>query len=331
MALLIGMDEAGYGPNLGPLIVGATAWEIPGDPRQIDLWQAFAGIVDQGVPTDDSHIQIADSKQVYSPARGIQNLGQGVLRALALHRHCALGGDTEPSQSGTAAIDLLSFKKLCGQVGISAVTELDSEPWFAGADLSLPATPRDTLTNRWQERCQSGQIRLRAVRADVVLTRRFNEHTRATDSKGRALSEISMSLLRRVWDECSAADHDDVLILADKHGGRNRYHDFLPIVFDDRFIRCLNESQEQSRYRVGNAEVRFETKSERHLPVALASMVCKYLRELAMNLFNRFWTDRQPGLKPTAGYPNDAVRFKAEIEALQQQLGITDDVLWRQR
>jgi hypothetical protein len=50
-----------------------------------------------------------------------------------------------------------------------------------------------------------------------------------------------------------------------------------------------------------------------------------------MNLFNRFWTDRQPGLKPTAGYPNDAVRFKADIAALQKQLGITDEILWRSR
>ena len=28
MTLLIGTDEAGYGPNLGPLVVAATAWRI---------------------------------------------------------------------------------------------------------------------------------------------------------------------------------------------------------------------------------------------------------------------------------------------------------------
>ena len=28
MTLLIGTDEAGYGPNLGPLVVAATAWWI---------------------------------------------------------------------------------------------------------------------------------------------------------------------------------------------------------------------------------------------------------------------------------------------------------------
>ena len=28
MGFLIGMDEAGYGPNLGPLVVAATVWEV---------------------------------------------------------------------------------------------------------------------------------------------------------------------------------------------------------------------------------------------------------------------------------------------------------------
>ena len=31
MGILIGMDEAGYGPNLGSLVVAATAWEVPDD------------------------------------------------------------------------------------------------------------------------------------------------------------------------------------------------------------------------------------------------------------------------------------------------------------
>ncbi len=94
MALLIGMDEAGYGPNYGPLIVGATVWEVPGDPRKTDLWSAFAGIVEQTAPVDDSHIQIADSKQVYNPAKGLINLERGVLRALAVHRRCAGSAST---------------------------------------------------------------------------------------------------------------------------------------------------------------------------------------------------------------------------------------------
>lgn len=370
MALLIGMDEAGYGPNYGPLVVGATVWEVPDDPREIDLWRAFAGIIEQTAPVGDSHIQIADSKQVYNPAKGLVNLERGVLRALAVQRRCAAStplpavgnetSDTNPKrQRGSGSMPSFAlrvgdfsgcgqndgeanssrsptvypktFRELFGQVGVGPAEELDSEPWFAGADLPLPVDQDDAISNRWHDRCASQGIRLRSVRADVVLTRRFNEQTRANDSKGRALSDISMRLLRHVWLECAGEEHDTVLILADKHGGRNRYHEFLPTVFGDSFIRCLLESMEKSRYRVANAEIRFETKSERHLPVALASMVCKYLRELSMKLFNQYWAERQPGLKPTAGYPLDAIRFRNDIAVLQKQLGIEDEILWRER
>jgi len=330
MALLIGMDEAGYGPNLGPLVISATAWEVPGDPRKIDLWEKFSGIIEQTAPTNGEHIQIADSKQVYTPARGLDNLENGVLHALAVWRNdnCCDPGAASARAAGAAAG---SFRDIVRQVAIRPPEELDQEPWFAGADHLLPEPEASSRGQDWLERCRLHGIRLRAICSDVVLTGRFNEQTRRHDSKGRALSEMSMQLLRHTWQIAAGNDHDRALIIADKHGGRNRYHEFLPIVFGDQFIRCHNESTEQSRYGVGRAEIRFETKSERHLPVALSSMVSKYLRELSMILFNRFWAARQPGLQRTAGYPVDSLRFKADIAALQKQLGITDDILWRER
>ena len=64
---------------------------------------------------------------------------------------------------------------------------------------------------------------------------------------------------------------------------------------------------------------------------ALASMTAKYLRELSMRAFNDFWCSRVPGLRPTAGYPADARRFKTEVAEVQRELGIDDHVLWRKR
>ena len=58
-------------------------------------------------------------------------------------------------------------------------------------------------------------------------------------------------------------------------------------------------------------------------------MASKYLRELAMHAFNRHWLQHLPDLLPTAGYPIDARRFKSEIAAVQQILGIEDRILWR--
>ena len=45
---LIGVDEAGYGPNLGPLVVAATAWRVHAcgvDPRSIDLYELLIAAV----------------------------------------------------------------------------------------------------------------------------------------------------------------------------------------------------------------------------------------------------------------------------------------------
>ena len=89
----------------------------------------------------------------------------------------------------------------------------------------------------------------------------------------------------------------------------------------------------RSVYRFGpperRVEIAFQAKGESHLPTALASMASKYLRELAMHAFNDFWRGHVADLRPTAGYPLDARRFKADIAAAQQALGIEDRILWR--
>ena len=42
MTLVIGTDEAGYGPNLGPLVVAATLWDVAGTPPEIEAILAAA-------------------------------------------------------------------------------------------------------------------------------------------------------------------------------------------------------------------------------------------------------------------------------------------------
>jgi hypothetical protein len=79
-------------------------------------------------------------------------------------------------------------------------------------------------------------------------------------------------------------------------------------------------------------QVTFEPRADvNHFCVALASMISKYLRELLMMEFNRFWQARVPKLKSTAGYPLDARRFWAEIRPAASELGIGADALWRRK
>jgi hypothetical protein len=48
-----------------------------------------------------------------------------------------------------------------------------------------------------------------------------------------------------------------------------------------------------------------------------------------MLTFNAFWSGRQPGLAPTAGYPTDAVRWRKDAAATIAREGIAADDLWR--
>jgi len=52
----------------------------------------------------------------------------------------------------------------------------------------------------------------------------------------------------------------------------------------------------------------------RFLPVSLASMVSKYLRELLISNLNRYFAGFSAELKPTAGYWKDGLRFIEEIK-----------------
>ncbi|MCY2968853.1 MAG: hypothetical protein NT069_35365 [Planctomycetota bacterium] len=321
MPLLIGIDEAGYGPNLGPLLLAATVWEVPGKPTDTDLFQEFSDVVRNADAPADGRLLIADSKQVYSPSQGLAALELGVFAGLRLWSHGGPERDIAPC-----------FHSLVRALHRGPPGVLEGEPWYDQSELPLPLNPLPELANhfdRWSTCCQSRGITLRHIAIDLVSPQRFNALNSVTGSKGRSLSELSLRLLRACLESCQATEGVETLVLADKHGGRNRYHEFLPLCCDDAFITCLEEGAQRSRYRAGAIEFRFETKAERHLPTALASMVAKYVRELSMRLFNRYWQSQIPGLKATAGYPLDAVRFRREISARQRELAIRDEILWR--
>ena len=45
MGYLIGTDEAGYGPNLGPLVVSASVWRVPDDVGGDELYDRIVPCV----------------------------------------------------------------------------------------------------------------------------------------------------------------------------------------------------------------------------------------------------------------------------------------------
>ncbi|MGC1274869.1 MAG: hypothetical protein WBC44_14275 [Planctomycetaceae bacterium] len=313
MPLLIGLDEAGYGPNLGPLVVAATVWEVAEDPRTFDPWVAFDGVVSQAADPSGKTVHVADSKVVHAASAGIAAVERSATTILRL------------ANRGASSLHML-WDDLTGSDHRADC----GEPWFCGNDVSLPMTelPQDSshVLECWLQRCESTGCRLVDVVCEIVPARRFNGELQKTGSKGRLLSEATLALLRRVWDP---ADDRDALVLCDKHGGRNRYADLLADTFPDEMPLGLEESSASSRYRVGSGEIRFQARSEAHLPVAAASLVAKYLREACMEAMNAFWIALLPDLRPTRGYPLDARRYLREIEADAAGMGLERETYWR--
>src|SRR5205823_3844602 len=139
----------------------------------------------------------------------------------------------------------------------------------------------------------------------------FNALLDEFESKGNVLAHGLRWLLRE-------ARHPDdgtgqVFCAVDRQGGR-RYH--IPLIESacpDGKAEIISEGEACCDYRMAGRREwrwRFEVEAEsKFLTVALASMLSKYIRELLMGQFNRYWQTHIPGLKPTAGYPTDAGRF----------------------
>ena len=320
MLNLIGTDEAGYGPNLGPLTIGATAWRLPEAAGTDDLYTLLGGtIVQKPREADKDHIAMADSKVLYNSGKGLRHLERGLFAAMAL-----------VGQRPTTWREL--FAALAPQV----LSDFDTIPWYVGYDEPLPIDTSQEELDRdvelLQKACDTADVQLASIQTQVVPPESFNRQIDATGSKGVVLSRLTLDL---VADAVNQAEAGPVQVLCDKHGGRNRYADLLGEHFPDWLIEIHGEAREVSRYRFGPAERRveiaFQMKAESTVPAALASMAAKYLREVSMRAFNRFWCDRQPELAPTAGYPQDAKRFRKEVASLVEELGIDESVLWRKK
>ena len=321
------MDEAGLGPNLGPFVVAVTVWDITGSPFEFDFWRTFAEVLTNSPEANETRLHVADSKQVFQPKRGFGALERGVLGALKMIGHeprsfedlCVLL-KSDAGSVGHGATDTFNERK------IEAVS--DSPPWYSGTQLELPSEPHDfSIIEAWRQCCERCGVRLVAIKAAIIEPQRFNQLIREYDNKSLVVSRVAFQLLRTVW----SSDETETFVIGDKHGGRNRYDQLLSEVLDGEMIFRLEEGAERSDYRIGKTILRFQPRAEEHGPVALASMTAKYVRELAMTRFNRFWANHIAGIKPTQGYPVDAKRFRDQIAETQRKLAIADDVLWRNR
>lgn len=315
MPWVVGVDEAGYGPNLGPLVQAAAAVRLPIE--DLAGWETLKAAVRKagGRWGRDKRIVIDDSKKVYHGVNALERLERGVLAAFSLF---------------AADAAELFRKASCPW----CCDELGREAWYDPAHPAPVATTPETVYQDLEHFSANlpGEVRFAGPSALVTPTPWFNQVVEATGSKASLLSNGLIELMKQTCVDIPGDEH--VIFYCDKQGGRNYYAPLLRQAFPEADVCPDLETNAESRYRIEGlnrvVSVVFRPKSDgESVAVALASMLCKYLREVCMLQFNAFWARHVPGIAPTAGYPVDAKRFIEQIRPAMERLNLPESAVWR--
>jgi ribonuclease HII len=319
MLVYAGIDEAGYGPMFGPLCVGASVFVVQDhDPEDgaPDLWSVLDHIVCRRRRDRRHRIAVNDSKKLKSSStpKGLLHLERGVLSFLS-----CVHGISSPNKDD-------DFFNTVG-------CELSSAPWCCNTSTLPIAVDPDQLridTSRLRHGLEQANVRCEMLACLSIDAATYNERTeiesKASLNFSTAMRHVDLIIHR--WKN----EHPRIVI--DRQGGKIRYRNDIQFCWPEAHIQILTEGATMSRYRLrfGDtlATITFASKGdENHFPVAIASMVAKYTRELQMIRLNRYFVGVMPELKPTAGYVKDGRRFLKEIEPVLEKKGINPDVLVR--
>ncbi len=295
-----GIDEAGYGPTLGPFVTTCLTAVISPD-FQADRFSTLV--------TGDPSLKITDSKKLFSTGKGLKRLEQVALSLIQT----------------VVQRDITSFSDLITAVtGDSPGNLFSDSPWYSGQDIDLPLSgiqigfcPASSLK-------EAGIEGLR-IESHVISVPEFNRILGDGFNKGELLLSKVGVMLRWVF---SGDTSPSASITVDRLGGRKYYRQFLLEQFAPvDSLRTLLETELVSEYEIQSGRrclnVKFAVKADAdNILTAAASCVSKYIREVSMKLFNDHFRSLYPGINPTQGYPQDAKRFLAEISG-----SVSDDTV----
>lgn len=337
MRLVLGVDEAGYGPNLGPLVVAVSAWAVDSRLEVLDGLEPFAPEFQAASWTPRSaFVPFGDSKKIYQSGKGLGGLNSAVRFFESIF-------EGNPSQNRPwFELDPLAQEDLA---------RVELHPWYRcknpakGLGRAFQFDENSEASCRFaREKLLKLGVRLIGFRLRVLDEAYFNECVDRLGNKSDVLGHISLELAWKVLGECmDFHSFKGIEIYCDRQGGRKKYAGLISQTYERShresqvpFCSVVGESPKTSVYSMRHAgiatSIRFQVHGDSLFPPAAASMVAKWARESLMERFNGYWREVVgPGLKPTAGYAVDAARFARDIEPWITKLAIEKNQWWRRK
>ncbi len=321
MAIIAGIDEAGLGPILGPLVVSGVVFRVRDEDADLCLWDALRDVCTKKPAKTEHRLVIADSKQLYHSKLGLAGLERAALCMLDVRRQLPK-----------------TFRGLLEVLCPVAIEEIPTYPWYANCDFDLPHVNDcgdvSLRANALRRVMDDHHVVFSEVMSEPVLEGRYNKMVKMTDNKSTVLMTQALKLIYRI---ARNAGEEPAHIFVDRLGGRSHYREPLMTALPGMGMAVIEESNTRSAYELsgsGNRRCRIEflTKGDAlQFPIALASIYSKYLRELFMHAFNGYFVQHQANLTPTAGYYTDAKRWLDDARNTLDELRIERDLLIRSR
>ena len=196
---------------------------------------------------------------------------------------------------------------------------LNNYPWYKEADsfvLSADAHDIEIASGVFKDDLAASGIKLLELESCCLDVAHYNKMVAAVKNKANVLFTATSGLIKSAWDNF---DDDDLQIIVDRQGGRVHYRKNIQRMFGDMELKIIRETPSSSSYELRESKRTMRLHfvvgaDDRFLPVSLASMVSKYLRELLVRNINRYFAGHCAELKPTAGYWKDGLRFIDDLK-----------------
>ena len=296
MVFVAGVDENGLGPRLGPLVATCVTVELSHyDPARVHALGQQLGIDDSKRTSGFGKMAVAES------------LALAVVRAQLGH-------------GPRLAVELLCALSLDPLAVLQAPCPARSAPQCWSEPLQLPAFGGSVEVGAAMLAGLARHgVRLAHARSAVMCTSRFRDEVARRGSRFALDLALFERLLLAARDGCE----EDLTAICGMVGGIRRYEAYFDL-FKTR-ATLSHRARGSVAYAVSAlGSVRFEVGADAtHLPVALASMLGKYIRELAVERQNRFYARHLPSLQPASGYHDPVTtRFIADTEPVRRRLRI---------